>query len=89
MPLHLLRWFNLARIAHRLLLSERAMRFSVRTTSVILAAASLISISCEKHHVGELPEVQKEHVDLAPGAQSPTPATKPTPAEFFPEKKPE
>ena len=43
------------------------MRFSVRTTSVVLAAASLISISCEKHHVGEMPEVQKEHVDLAAG----------------------
>jgi hypothetical protein len=70
------------------------MRFSVRTTSVILAAASLISISCEKHQVGELPEVQKEHVDLAAGreadpaaAHAPTPAAKPTPAEFFPDKR--
>ena len=65
------------------------MRFSVRTTSVILAAASLISISCEKHHVGELPEVQREHVDLGTGheADSPAPAAKPTPAEFFPDKK--
>jgi hypothetical protein len=71
------------------------MRFSVRTTSVVLAASSLISISCEKHHIGELPEVQKEHVDLAPGhegdpsaADAPTPVAKPTPAEFFPEEKP-
>ena len=70
------------------------MRFSVRTTSVILAAASLISISCEKHQVGELPEVQKEHVDLPAGHEtdssathSPTPVAKPTPAEFFPDKK--
>jgi hypothetical protein len=70
------------------------MRFSVRTTSVILAAASLISISCEKHKVGELPEVQKEKVDVAPGheadpsaAHAPAPAAKPTPAEFFPDKK--
>jgi hypothetical protein len=66
------------------------MRFSVRTTSVILAAASLISISCEKHKVGELPEVQKEHVDLASGHEAhsaATPEAKPTPAEFFPEKK--
>jgi hypothetical protein len=71
------------------------MRFSVGTTSVALAVASLISISCEKHHVGELPEVQKEKVDLAAGHEggaegvhAATPAAKPTPAEFFPEKKP-
>jgi hypothetical protein len=66
----------------------------------ILAGISLILIcSCEKHRVGEMPEVQKEHVDLAkPGEEaSPaagesksTPAMKksPTPAEFFPTAKP-
>ena len=67
------------------------MRFSVGTTGIALAVASLISISCEKHHVGELPEVQKEKVDVAAGHEadsSPAPAAKPTPAEFFPEKKP-
>ena len=86
--------FGLARQEDRLLLSGRTMRFSVCTTSVALAAASLISISCEKHHVGELPEVQKEKVDLASGheadssgAHAATPEAKPTPAEFFPEKK--
>ena len=67
------------------------MRFSVGATGIALAVASLISISCEKHHVGELPEVQKEKVDLAVGHEadsSAAPAAKPTPAEFFPEKKP-
>jgi hypothetical protein len=69
------------------------MRFSVGTTSIALAVTSLISISCEKHHVGELPEVQKEKVDLAAGHEADSsgahaPAAKPTPAEFFPEKKP-
>jgi hypothetical protein len=31
------------------------------------AAAALLILfcSCDKHHLGELPEVQKEHVDLA------------------------
>jgi hypothetical protein len=62
----------------------------------ILAGLSLILIcSCEKHRVGEMPEVQKEHVDLAkPGEEtvplreeskgSPAMKTSPTPAEFFP-----
>ena len=62
-----------------------------RCAGIILAAAALIlSISCEKHHLGEYPEVQKdltatldkEASDPAPGG-SPTP----TPVKFFPEKK--
>jgi hypothetical protein len=67
------------------------MRFSVCTTSLALAVASLFSFSCEKHRVGELPEVQKEHVDLAPGGHEATskPEHSPTPAEFFPESKPQ
>src|ERR1700704_2806634 len=69
-PRHFLVSFNLARIANRPLLSGRTMRFSVGTTSIALAAASLISISCEKHHVGELPEVQKEKVDLPAGREA-------------------
>jgi hypothetical protein len=66
------------------------MRFSVCTTSIALAVAALISPSCEKHPVGEMPEVQKEHVDLAPGGKEATshPERAPTPAEFFPENKP-
>jgi hypothetical protein len=69
------------------------MRFFLRKCIAFSACASLIIIcSCEKHHVGELPEVQKERVDLksaseaAPPAVSPTPVAKPTPAEFFPTK---
>jgi hypothetical protein len=66
----------------------------------ILAGLSLILIcSCEKHRVGEIPEVQKEHVDLnkpaeegAPAAgeskSSPAMKTSPTPAEFFPSATP-
>jgi hypothetical protein len=71
-----------------------------RKSGVIMAIASLIfCCSCEKHHLGEMPEVQKEHVDLARAAKensgaaketstSPTPSAKPTPAEFFPESTP-
>jgi hypothetical protein len=70
------------------------MRFSLRKCIAFSACASLIVIcSCEKHHVGELPEVQKERVDdksaseaTPPAALSPTPVAKPTPAEFFPTK---
>jgi hypothetical protein len=64
----------------------------------IFSGASLIVIcSCEKHSVGEMPEAQKEHVDLgekpaehSPSAEpndSPAASASPTPAEFFPEKK--
>jgi len=66
----------------------------------IFAGASLIVIcSCEKHLVGEMPEAQKEHLDLgeksaesspAAGEPSASPAAtaSPTPAEFFPESTP-
>lgn len=65
----------------------------------LLVGLSLIAIcSCEKHHVGEFPEVQKENVDLTKkGDEHGTTAGEsktgsahrpsPTPAEFFPEKK--
>jgi hypothetical protein len=50
--------------------------------------------SCEKHHVGEYPEVQRELADVIKkpdAAESvvapPTPAAaQPTPAQFFPTK---
>jgi hypothetical protein len=66
----------------------------------ILASLSLILIcSCEKHRVGEMPEVQREHVELAkPGEEaapaadeskaSPAMKASPTPAEFFPPASP-
>jgi hypothetical protein len=78
----------------------RVMRFFLWKCGAIFAGASLIVIcSCEKHRVGELPEVQKEHVDLAKESEQVelvpteksegrTPEHTPTPAEFFPEKTP-
>jgi hypothetical protein len=51
--------------------------------------------SCEKHRVGEYPEVQKEHSygvkatdESSSATTSPTPLAKPTPAEFFPQSSP-
>jgi hypothetical protein len=76
------------------------MRFSLRKCIAFSACACLILIcSCEKHRVGEMPEVQREQVDLASGpkevppvakekATSSTPPARPTPVEFFPESTP-
>jgi len=76
------------------------MRFSFRRFGAIFGVAALICCcSCEEHHVGELPEVQREHVELASASDensdvvrersaSPAPLAKPTPAEFFPESSP-
>ena len=76
------------------------MHFGVREIAVSLSAAALIVFcSCEKHHLGEDPEVQKEHVDVAAPSEensgatkeasaSPTTTASPTPAEFFPESTP-
>jgi hypothetical protein len=51
--------------------------------------------SCERHHLGEMPEVQREQLHpmtagSATDAAAPFPArsASPTPAEFFPEQKP-
>jgi hypothetical protein len=70
------------------------MRFPFRRVGIVCASSALIFwCSCEKHKVGELPEVQKEHVDLeagshaAPAAPSPAAESTPTPAEFFPARK--
>jgi hypothetical protein len=70
------------------------MRFLLRKSS---AAAFLLLLffcpSCERHHLGEMPEVQREQLypvtaesasDAA--AASPARSASPTPAEFFPEK---
>jgi hypothetical protein len=76
------------------------MHFGSRRTAILLSAGALIfCCSCEEHHLGEMPEVQTEHVDLARGSAedldvvkersaSPTPSAKPTPAEFFPQSNP-
>jgi hypothetical protein len=76
------------------------MRFAFRKTGIGLVVGALIfCCSCEKHQLGEMPEAQKEHVDVAsessetssaPEQSSPTPSPSatPTPAEFFPESTP-
>jgi len=60
-----------------------------------LAGLLIVFTSCERHHVGELPELQKEHLQpLAPGpgeghGTAPTPPlSSPTPANFFPKQQP-
>jgi hypothetical protein len=76
------------------------MHFCVRQIAAAISAAALIfCCSCEKHRLGEDPEVQKENVDESKGGQEnvgapnkadvPESATpKPTPAQFFPENTP-
>jgi len=77
------------------------MHFGSRRTAILLSAGAIIfCCSCEKHHLGEMPEVQREHGELASRsaedldvvkerpAAPPTPSAKPTPAEFFPESNP-
>ncbi len=76
------------------------MRFDLRKAGVIFAVgAILFCCSCEMHHLGEDPDVQREHVELVSGSEgnsdmikevpaSPMPFAKPTPAEFFPESSP-
>jgi hypothetical protein len=76
------------------------MRFFLWKCVAIFAGASLVVIcSCEKHPVGQMPEAQKEHLDLdgksaerSPSAEepnaSPAASVSPTPAEFFPESTP-
>jgi hypothetical protein len=76
------------------------MHFAVRKTGITFAIGALIfCCSCEKHHVGEMPEVRRENIDLAKPSQktssardetstSPSPSARPTPAEFFPESSP-
>jgi len=76
------------------------MHFGVRQTAAAVSAAALIFFcSCEKHHLGEDPEVQKEHVIVPGGSEgnsatskeasaSRSPTASPTPVEFFPESTP-
>ena len=64
---------------------------------VALAGLLLLANACERHHPGEMPEVQKEHLHpLDAHAEEAKPAfpTPPvsgasaTPANFFPKDKP-
>jgi hypothetical protein len=89
--------FGLARDEAWLLVCLRIMRFS-RCIAFLACAFVIVICSCEKHRLGEFPEVQKEVVDPAKAANEPASApgqskspsrdsASPTPAEFFPEKK--
>jgi hypothetical protein len=65
------------------------MGFAQRVGMFFILAALVSPISCEKHHVGEYPEVQVDRT-LEAKQQSEHgggPAVSPTPVKFFPEKK--
>jgi hypothetical protein len=70
------------------------MGLSLGKTIVLFVCTTVFLLcSCDKHQVGEYPEVQRELTDTSqpasvaePPAASSTPAAKPTPAEFFPTK---
>ena len=75
------------------------MHFGLREIAASISAAALIfCCSCEKHHLGEDPEAQKENVDEPKGGEetsvahktenSESSTPKPTPAQFFPENTP-
>jgi hypothetical protein len=62
-----------------------------RTGIFLIGAALLLSISCEKHHLGEYPEVQRELMTVAHDPElgpSPGASATATPVKFFPEKRP-
>ena len=49
-----------------------------------------LCVSCEEHHVGEYPEIQRDRVAEAKNAnrsEQGAPSASATPVEFFPEKK--
>jgi hypothetical protein len=56
-----------------------------------IGAGLFLCVSCEEHHLGEYPEVQRDRLAEARQAnrveEDKPPATSPTPVEFFPEKK--
>ena len=65
----------------------------------ISATAVILCCSCEKHRLGEDPEVQKENIGETKGVEeksspvdkrvtAPAEITSPTPIEFFPEATP-
>jgi len=90
------RGFDLARANDRQLGCQRIMELLLRRTGIALVSGLLIFYSsCEKHPLGEMPDVQREQVDPAKNARSRTTATdsdrpspSPTPAEFFPSSTP-
>jgi len=86
--------FSLARGNDRHLLCQRVMAFLFRQMVIAAGIGTLLFCnSCEKHPLGQMPEVQREQLDPATKAwsresetQSEKPSASPTPAEFFPAK---
>jgi hypothetical protein len=72
------------------------MELLLRRTGIALVSGLLIFYSsCEKHPLGEIPEVQREQVDPATKSRSAVnetdsdkPSSSATPAEFFPSPSP-
>jgi hypothetical protein len=67
------------------------MGLASRIGIFLTGAALLVFISCEKHEVGEYPEVQKELMAVANNPKprpSPAGSATATPVNFFPEKRP-
>jgi hypothetical protein len=80
--------------ATRPLISSRMFRFRFSPLAV-LAGLLLVFTSCERHHLGEMPELQKEHLHpLDPAEEEPAhappagAAVSATPADFFPKQQP-
>ena len=73
----------------------RIMAFSLSEAVIaVVLGLLLFCTSCEKHPLGQMPEVQREQVDPAektwakssePESEKPLPS--PTPVEFFPANK--
>jgi len=62
-----------------------------RTGIFLIGAALLLSISFEKHHLGEYLEVQRELMTVPNNPElgpSPGASATATPVKFFPEKRP-
>jgi len=67
------------------------MSFARCAGIILTGVALLFSISCEKHQLGEYPEVQKELMTLKDNSKpgpSPDGSATATPVNFFPEKRP-
>jgi hypothetical protein len=65
-----------------------------KTIALSVCATGFLLCSCDKHQLGEYPEVQRDLAEVnknPPSAETPppssaTPPAKPTPVEFFPTK---
>jgi hypothetical protein len=69
--------------------------FRFRLSSLAAATGLLLVFnSCERHHVGEMPELQREHLHPLQASREesvhayprPEATGSPTPAEFFPKQ---